>query len=257
MDKQKYIQNAKEAVIRAMRYNNGFVAVVLSGTILYLASSNSSLHDSLLEKDKQIVFLANQVTYVSDAGVVKKYEREQLDVYREKQNVQNVLAKYLVQSAFNLTDGYKRSHYANEEELFKSFPPFIEFFSQYVNINKNKASKERVDGYDNALRDWQQIVVYFKNGINKNNVPHVIDKKLSDMRNKIWETKEDTFKVRFLIPMYANSRNNNNAIDEGMTMAEIEATGYFNLMEQTTLNPRGMKFTSLKLLHPEIDHKAK
>jgi hypothetical protein len=57
--------------------------------------------------------------------------------------------------------------------------------------------------------------------------------------------------------MYVTSRTNNNTVDEGMTMAEIEAKGYFNLLEKTTLNARGMKFTSLKLLHPEIDHEAK
>lgn len=253
-NKERAKAKAKEIVLRFMRYNQGFVAIILSLVILSLSSSNRELSAIIQNKDSYIETLSNQVTYVSDAGVVKQYEIEKLDVFKEKQNVQNVLSKYLVVSAYELTDGYKRAFFPSPEELFKNTELFKEFFAEYITTNQSTATEERKEGYKSVMKDFEQIMAYFRNGINQNNIPHIIDKKESERETKVWQTKDETFTVRFLLPLYAKSRNNNDAVDEGATYAEIEAKGYFNLLEGSTVNPRGMKFTSLRLLHPEIDH---
>jgi len=254
LSKERLKQKAKEVTLRFMRYNQGFVAVILSLAVIYVASSNKQLASQMEEKDDFIKTLSNKVVYVSDAGVVKQYEAERLDVSREQGNVQNVLSRYMVQSLFVLSDGYKKAYFASPEELFKSARVFQDFFKEYIMINQKNATQEQRDGFKIVSRDFEQIMTYFRNAINANNLPHILDKKDSAWETRVWETQNETFHVRFLLPLYAKSRNNNNVLDEGAAYAEIEAKGYFNLLEGSTLNPRGMKFTSLRVLHPEIDH---
>jgi len=221
----------------------------------YDSNSNSSaLIEQNAKKDALIEKLSTLTTYITDTGVIKQYEKEQFDVFKEKNNVANVLAKYLVQSAYDLTNNYTNTFFADEETLFKNTKPFIEFYLNYIVINEENATKEQKEKLKQAKNDWQQILRWFRLAINKNDLPHSLDKKESDINIRIWKTTKSEFEIEFTVPVYAISLNKNNAEDKGLAQATISAKGYYNLQEMTTVNERGMKFTEFKLTHPQIDH---
>jgi len=249
----KYKEFILKNIKRLNKNNLAFSLFVLAIAFLYTQSNQSKMLDMLKNKDKEISTVSSYITYITDAGVVKQYQRQTFDVYNEKENVENVLSRYLIQSAYNLTNGYKKVYFTNARDLFQYSKDFREFYINFIHINKKIATNKHLEEYKSVQRDWQQILTYFVLAINQNNLPQVIDKKLSGIQTKDWNTHGEEFSISFVVPLYAKSRNKHNAIDEGVTYAQITAKGYFNLFDKTLLNPKGLKFTSLQLIHPSID----
>ena len=163
----------------------------------------------------------------------------------------------MLQSAFDLTHEYQNTFYATENELFRSTKTFIKFYKNFILINEKAATEKQIEDKKLVLKDWEQILRWFRLAINSNNLPHVMDTKESGINVKAWETENSHFEIVFTVPVYATSRNKNNVTDEGMAQATITASGYYNLQEKSSGNSYGMKFTALSLVHPEIDHKKR
>lgn len=248
--KQKILSNIE--FFSKRRYD--FIIFLMVISYWNLSSTNDDLVEMVKNKDKYIEKISTYTTYITDNGIIKQYEKETFDVYEEKNNVANVLSKYLVTSAFNLTDGYSTTYFADENELFKNSDIFSIFYKNYIMINEDIATKTQIESNKQVMNDWKQILKWFRLAVNKNNLPHSIDKKFTGIDIKKWTTKTNSFKITFSMPVYANSLNKNNARDEGLAQVTIEASGYYNLLEKTTINSYGMKFTNLKLTHPMIDH---
>ena len=260
--KTKNSQFNKEDIYEKIKFFSkrryDFVLVLFSLALIYIVISLNSTLDLVKIKDKQIEKANSYATYITDSGIIKQYQRETFNVSNERNNVANILSKYLVQSAFDITNEYKISSFSSADSLYKSYKPFQEFYVNFLRINSETASKEELEGYEKVKGDWKQILKWFKFAINDNDLPQIIDKKTADIDITAWNTKKNKFTIIFTFPIYSTSRNSNGAIDEGVSLAFIQASGYYNLMDKTVLNPYGMKFTSLQLVHPQIDnHKTK
>lgn len=258
-NKSLQLNQVKDELKRKVRFfvtrRYDFILLLMTVGYFNLSSNLEDVIDSNVRKDEQIKLLASYTTYITDSGVIKQYEKEQFDVYKEQDNVARVLSHYLVKSAFDLTDNFKRSFYSNEEELFKSTPDFVEFYVNYIQVDKHVTTEEQLKGFKQAKNDWQQIIRWFRSSIHNNDLPHQMDKKESDIKFLVWETHGSDFKIVFTIPSYAISRNKNDVIDRGIATATITATGYYDLQQKSTVNAYGMKFTGLTLNHPTINQK--
>jgi hypothetical protein len=254
MDKTQLRQKLAQNIQFFSKRRHDLVILLLVIGFFDISSSLDQAQENIDKKDALIEKLSTTTTYITDNGVIKQYEKEQFDVYREKYNVANVLSKYLVQSAFDLTNEYKITFFPDENTLFKSSKSFIEFFANFILINEENATKEQKEKMLAAKKDWEQILRWFRLAINKNDLPHSLDKKESDISIKAWETSKNEFNITFTIPVYAISLNKNNAEDKGLAEATIKATGYYNLTEKSAVNPYGMKFSGFNLTHPTIDH---
>lgn len=254
MDKTSFRENLKQKINFFSKRRHDLIILLL---VIGFFDMSSSLDHALInidKKDNLIEKLSTTTTYITDNGVIKQYEKEQFDVYREKYNVANVLSKYLVQSAFDLTDNYTNTFFQDENQLYKSSKSFQEFYGNFILINSENATKEQIEKMVQAKKDWEQILRWFRLAVNKNDLPHSMDKKESDISIKVWETNKNEFEITFTLPVYASSLNKNNAVDKGVAEATIKAKGYYNLLEKNSVNPYGMKFGSTILTHPTIDH---
>lgn len=249
-DKEKIRQNIKFFVNR--RYD--FVLVAIAVAYISVSSSLDDTVELLTQKDKQIIDLALRTTYITDAGIIKQYEKEKFDVYNQKDNVAKVLSDYLIKSAFVLTDAYKTKVYASEEELYKNTKEFQLFYKAFLEINPQIATQKAIEENEKVKKDWKQILRWFTAAINENNLPHTMDKKQSDTEFVNWSTESNYFLIMIKVPIFAKSMNKQNVEDEGLAVATITATGYYDLQQKSLPNPYGMKFTSLQLSHPIINH---
>lgn len=231
-----------------------FVILLLSLAFIYTSVNLSSALDLISKKDKEINKINMYATYITDSGVIKQYEREVFNVYNEKLNVANVLVEYLVQSSYKVTDGYKISTFKNSESLFKKYSPFKTFYNNFITINLENATKSEKEDLKSVKLNWKQILRWFTQAVNNNDLPQTLEKKKDSINVSVWNTKKNKFSIIFSMPVYTSSRNKYNVIDKGVSTVSIEAKGYYNLMEKTTLNPYGMKFTYIKLIHPIIDN---
>lgn len=257
LNKNNLLVTAKESINRFIKYNHSFSLFLIALAFLKLAFVIDTLVEKDIRKDGYVEKISSYVTYISDSGVTKQYEQEVFDVDNEEKNVQNYLSKYLIQSTYNLTDNYTKAYFPSADALFKATLDFRDFYKNFIAINKENATKKQLEGYASAIKDWEQIMTYFMLAINENRLVHIVDKKESKIVPLGWDTKGQNFKIAFKIPIFASSRNKNKVIDEGTVYAQINAEGYFNLREMNVANPRGLKFTSFKLQHPEIDHSKK
>ena len=249
-DKDKIIEKINFFTKR--RYD--FVIVLLSISFIYVSLNLSSALDIIKKKDQEINKIGSYATYITDSGVIKQYQREVFNVFNEKLNVANVLVEYLAQSAYKVTDGYKISTFNSSEQLFKKYKPFQDFYSNFISINLDNATEEEKQELKNVKLNWKQILRWFTNAVNNNSLPQTMEKKKDSINVSIWNTNKNKFSIIFSMPVYTSSRNKYNVIDQGISNITIEAKGYYNLMEKTTLNPYGMKFTYIKLIHPTIDN---
>lgn len=251
----EFKQSLKEKILFFNKRRYDFVLILL---VIGYFNISSSLTDALAlvnKKDAYIEKISAYVTYITDTGVVKQYEKEKFDVYKQKLNVADELSKYLIQSAYDLTDNYKNTFFENENQLFKSSETFKKFFINFVMLdNSGNASEKQIKQYGKAKNDWEQIMRWYRLAVNQNNLPHSIDPKESDIDVSFWESKDNEFKIVFKIPLLCNSLNKNNVVDKGIAYAQISAEGYYNLLDKTIPNPYGMKFTNLELVLPTIDH---
>lgn len=254
MKKENLTKKIKQRIEFFTKRRYDFIILLLVLSFFNLSSNLDDVIERDKKKDELIEKLSTYTTYITDSGVIKQYEKEKFDVYKEKLNVANVLAKYLVQSAYDLTNGYKDTYFKTEDEMYKSAKTFQEFFSNYIVIVEENATEKTKASFEKGKSDWIQILRWFRVAVNKNNLPQSIDKKESDIVVKVWKTDENEFEIVFKIPVYATSLNNNNARDEGLSEATITAKGYYNLNEKNTINPYGMKFENLHLIHPKINH---
>ncbi|MDQ1340661.1 MAG: hypothetical protein QG567_1819 [Campylobacterota bacterium] len=264
VEKKKFVKNPadREAFKNKVKKNiqffisrrYDFVLLIMAIGYYNISSSLDDTTNLLKQKDKQIASMASLTTYITDSGVIKQYEKEHFDVHAEKFNVAQVLSRYLVKSAFNLTGGYKKTFFENEEKLFKETPDFIEFYTNYIDINPKLSTEKNIADSEKAKNDWKQILRWFRAAVNENDLPHVMDKKESDIKIERWETDDNQFSIYFSIPAYAKSLNKNNVEDEGLSTVYIRATGYYDLLQKNTINSYGMKITSLELTHPKINH---
>jgi len=249
-DKDKLIQKINFFTKR--RYD--FVIFLLSLSFIYVSYDLSSALNLIEKKDKEINKINSYATYITDSGVIKQYQREVFNVYSEKLNVANVLVEYLVQSAYKVTNGYKISTFESSEQLFKTYKPFKDFYFNFIAINLDNATKEQKEQLKDVKLNWKQILRWFTNAINNNYLPQTLEKKKDSIDVSVWNTNKNKFSIIFSMPVYTSSRNRYNVIDQGVSNVTIEAKGYYNLMEKTILNPYGMKFTYIKLIHPIIDN---
>lgn len=253
MDKTNLRENIKQKIVFFSKRRHDLIILLL---VIGFFDMSSSLDHALInidKKDRLIEQLSTTTTYITDNGVIKQYEKEQFDVYREKYNVAKVLSQYLVQSAYDLTDKYQNTFFADENQLFKSSKSFIEFYGNFIVINEENATKDQKEKMNLVKKDWEQILRWFRLAVNKNDLPHSLDKKESDINIRVWETTKNEFEITFTLPVYANSLNKNNVEDKGEAEATVKAKGYYNLTAKNSINPYGMKFTSLTLTHPTID----
>lgn len=234
-----------------------FIILILILVIYNMSGNNESLIEASIKKDNYIEKISSQATYITDNGVVKQYEKEQFDVYREKNNVSKVLSDYLIQSAYNLTDGYTKTIFSSNEDLYNYSKSLRQFYENYILIQIDGKNKKEKEALLMAQKDWKQILRWFTNAVNNNDLPQTIDVKKSDVTITTWNTDNNKFNITFEVPVYTNSRNNNNVIDEGVSNVKISATGYYDLQAKSTVNSYGMKFTSLTLTHPQINHNIK
>jgi len=231
-----------------------FLLLIMVIVLIYQNINISELTQLNQKKDTQIEKLNSYATYITDSGVIKQYERESFNVYREKMNVANVLVEYLIQSSYLLTDSYKYSFFDSSKTLFKSYKPFQDFYINFILINSENATEEQKKEFEIVKKNWLQILRVFTMAVNKNELPQILEKKKDSIDVSLWNTKENRFTIVLTIPVYTKSKNIHDIIDEGISTALIKATGYYNLAEKTTLNPFGMKFTSLSLNHPMINN---
>lgn len=249
-DKEKIRQNIKFFINR--RYD--FVLVAIAIAYISVSSSLDDTVDLLNQKDKQIIDLALRTTYITDAGVIKQYEKEKFDVYNQKDNVAKVLSDYLINSAFILTDAYKTKVYASEEDLYKKTKEFQLFYRAFLEVNPQIATQKALEENEKVKKDWKQILRWFTAAVNENNLPHTMDKKVSDIEFVNWSTENNYFLIRIKVPVYTKSMNKQNIEDAGLAEVTITAAGYYDLQQKSLPNPYGMKFTSLQLSHPIINH---
>ncbi|MDD5373929.1 MAG: hypothetical protein PHO62_10955 [Sulfurimonas sp.] len=249
-DKEKLRQHVKFFINR--RYD--FVLVAIAIAYFNVSSSLNNALDLLKQKDSQIVDLAQRTTYITDGGVIKQYEKEKFDVYNQKDNVAKVMADYLINSAFVLTDAYKTKIFGSEEDLYKSTKEFQLFYKSFIEINPRISTQKAMDDFEIVKKDWKQILRWFAAAINENNLPHTMDKKISNIEFVNWNTDKNTFTIKIKVPIFVKSINKLNIDDAGLSEASITATGYYDLQQKSLPNPYGMKFTSLTLAHPVINH---
>lgn len=250
LDKEKIRQNIKFFINR--RYD--FVLIAIAVAYFNVSSSLNTAVDLLSQKDKQIMDLAQRTTYITDGGVIKQYEKEKFDVYNQKDNVAKVLADYLINSAFILTDAYKTKVYASEEELFKNTKEFQLFYKAFLDINPQISTQKAIDDKEKVKKDWKQILRWYTAAINENNLPHTMDKKLSNIEFTTWKTENNAFNISIKVPVFVKSINKLNMEDAGLATVSIVASGYYDLQQKSVANAYGMKFTSLELTHPIINH---
>lgn len=248
-DKEKIRQNIKFFINR----RNDFVLLILAFAYFNISSSYDETAELLTQKDKQVVDLAQRTTYITDAGVIKQYEKEKFDVYNQKDNVIKVLSDYLVNSAFILTDAYKTKVYSSEEELYKNSKEFQLFYKAFLDINPQISTEKAKEENEKVKGDWKQILRWYTAAINENNLPHTMDKKISDTQLVNWATDSNYFVIKIKVPVFVKSINKYNMTDEGLAEVSITATGYYDLQQKSLPNPYGMKFTSLELIHPMIN----
>lgn len=252
---QDLFKKIKDNIILFSKRRNEFLLLIFAVVIWNQSTTIESLNDITKSKDEFIDKISSYTTYITDSGVVKQYEKEIFDVYKEKANVAKVLSDYLIQSTYNLTDAYKKSMFVNSEELYATNKNLQDFYDNYI-ISLNHSDDD--EGYKKQLllasNDWKQILRWFTTSINQNDLPHTIDVKKSDINIISWTTNKNVFSILIEVPVYTNSRNNNNIEDKGITIATIRAEGYYDLMNKTSINSNGMFFTKLSLNHPQINH---
>jgi hypothetical protein len=254
--KQKdFLKKIKDNIFLFSKRRNEFLLLIFAVVIWNQSSTIESLNETTKNKDEFINKISSYTTYITDNGVVKQYEKEVFDVYKEKTNVAKVLSDYLIQSTYNLTDGYKKSIFADSEELYAMNKNLQVFYDNYiVSLHHTEDDEVYKKQLLMASNDWKQILRWFTASINKNDLPHTIDVKKSDINIVSWNTNKNVFSILIEVPVYANSRNNNNIEDKGITIATIKAEGYYDLMNKTGVNSNGMFFTKLSLNHPQINH---
>lgn len=261
---KKIIETTKEPIAKIKdtisfftkrRYD--FVLIIMAFGYLNLSSSLDDAVRMSLKKDAQIQKLSSYTTYITDTGVIKQYEKESFNVYNQKNVVAKALSDYLVQSAYAITDNYNKTFFESEEKLFKSTPLFTEFYKNFILIEPLVSTELQQKQLEMGKNDWKMYLRWIRVAINENNLPQIIDKKISNIEVTQWVTKDADFEITFKLPLYAKSRNKNNAIDEGMTQAVITAKGYYDLSQKTVVNSYGMKFYSFKISHPTINQEAR
>ncbi len=248
IDKQALMDKVK--FFSKRRYD--FVLFLLVITIVYMSINLNNSMNIITKQDHVISKASMYATYITDSGVIKQYERSTFKVYREKYNVANILSKYLIQSSFLLTNAYKISTFNNGQALYMSYKPFQTFYNNFIAINKSVSTPKNIAALKNVKADWKQIMRWFTIHLNNNTLPQIIEKKNDSINFIVWNTHNNYFSIVIKVPVYVKSRTLYGKIKEGLSSALIQASGYFNLMDKSVLNPYGMKFTHLKVTHPVI-----
>lgn len=253
-----FLAKTKDTIFLFVKRRNEFLLAILSVVIWNQSSTIDNSYVIIKDKDEYINKISSFTTYITDSGVVKQYQKEIFDVYKEKQNVSKVLSDYLIQSTYNLTNGYEKSIFVDSEELYKTNKNLQEFYDNYIVMgNQSQKNEKYKEQLLNASNDWKQILRWFTTSINMNDLPHTVDVKKSDINVVSWATTGNKFNILIEVPVYVNSRNNSNIEDKGITTATVRAEGYYDLMNKTSINSNGMFFTKLSLNHPKINHNIK
>lgn len=219
----------------------------MNGTIDDLIE-NGKLKDDYIEK------ISSHITYIDDSGKIKQYERETFDAFNQKYNVANILSEYLILSAFDLTNGYKVTYFASEEVFYNNSKDLTNFYDNFIDINSTYATEKQKADLLRVKNDFKQILAYLQSAVETNTLPHVMDKKTSDINIKNWKTSKNEFEIMFTIPVYSSSNNKYNEREEGLAEITISAKGNFLVEQKKTLNPQGMYFTDLQITYPKINH---
>lgn len=247
------LNRVKDTILFFTKRRYDFLLIIMAAGYYNLSYSLDETTRMLVKKDIQIAKLASYTTYITDTGIIKQYEKESFNVYSQKSVVAKTLCDYLVISAYSITDNYNKTFFESEEKLFKSTPLFMEFYKNFILIDPLISTESELKELEIGKNDWKMYLRWVRVAINDNNLPQIIDKKISNIEVTQWVTKDADFEITFKLPLYAKSRNKNNAIDEGMTQAVITAKGYYDLSQKTTVNAYGMKFYSFKISHPTIN----
>jgi len=253
----KPIAKLKESILFFTKRRYDFLLIVMAVGYYNLSSSLDDTTKMLVKKDAQIQKLASYTTYITDTGVIKQYEKESFNVYNQKNVIAKTLSDYLVVSAYAITDNYNKTFFETEDKLFKGTPLFVEFYKNFIIVDTQISTDTQNKQFDIGKNDWKMYLRWVRAAINDNNLPQVIDKKISNIEITQWVTKDADFEITFKLPIYVKSRNKNNAIDEGITNAVITAKGYYDLSQKTVVNSYGMKFYSFKISHPTINQEVR
>lgn len=255
--KKTTTEQIKDTISFFTKRRYDFILLVMVFGYYNLSSSVEDMAKTQMQKDAIIQKLASYTTYITDTGVIKQYEKESFNVYNQKSVVAKTLSDYLVTSAYDVTDNYVKTFFETEDKLFKSTPLFVEFYKNFIMIEPEVSTEIQRKQFEIGKNDWKMYLRWIRGAINENNLPQIIDKKISNIEVTQWLTKDSNFEITFKLPLYAKSRNKNNAIDEGMTQAVITAKGYYDLSQKTVVNSYGMKIYSFSISHPTINQEIR
>lgn len=210
---------------------------VLTISVMYMSNTMKAQNEQikeLLEKEVQ------GVVFVGQNGQVVFSQKAKMDASSDtsfKMAVKNNLINYLLFDASRITKNYTIS-IKNIDDIFKNYLPLSEFFENF--ISRDEQYRADAAGY------YKTMLTGIVQALQTDNLPDRITPIDSTIYSYLWNDSEQMFDIVINIQVEAYIYNAAiNAFDKKDGNVQIRAKGYFNISENSTLNPLGIQYTQI------------
>lgn len=210
--------------------SNAAIVVFVFISTSIMKTQNEDIKNLLKKEVAGVVFLGQN-------GQVMLGEKTRIDASSStsfQSAIKNNLINYLVIDAQKITNNY-RIKISNADELFDSYTPFNEFGKNFIALNNEK--------YPKAFGFFKTLLTGAVQAINEDTLPDQIVPYDSSVINYEWNDKEQTFEitVNAMVNTFVYNAVLNN-YDKKEGTIQIRAKGYFDLTNNSPINPLGIKY---------------
>ncbi|MBZ8002372.1 hypothetical protein [Campylobacter canadensis] len=210
-------------------------------SVLYSNNSISKENQEIAELLKKEV---NGVVFLGANGQAIFSGKETINANSNtsfKEAIQNNLLNYLIMDNSKLTKDYTLK-IKSAQDIVDNYYPMKEFLNEFVSKDKNY----------NAIAFFETLLIGYVRSSLRDKLPEQIVVYDSTINSYSWHSETQTFDITVNAKVNAYIYNSiKNIFDKKQGTVQINAKGYFNLAENSTINPLGLKYYEMSIINVE------